>query len=646
MAAIYTNERWSTLTPAIYFDLSYTSSRSGTSMLYNFSIAIRPLVDGGYGRRFGYPIHCQILLDGVSKYTATLKNASQANWSSSITASTGNLTVSNKTTGTTALTFKLYSSDGSTRSGTYTYTLPILPAASNISVPSTMTCGSASTISITAVSSDASYHVLTLTMNGHSETISSRAAAGNVSYTPPASLATYIPSGNTASATVTCSTYNRSGTLLGSTTGTTTITVPVSYLPPTVSASISHDSVGQHFGGAVQGKSKITITGSYTLKYGATAKSVSVTYDGVTYSGNTVTLTPAASGSRSYKVSVTDSRGYTGTYTGTVNVMAYAPPSGTISGTRGDSTGSEAADGAYLRYTVNASITALNNINAKTMKLQLKKRSASSWTDAVTKSVYSWSETTGGSIALAADDSYDIRLELTDYFGTTYAYGAQIPSTFSTIDFRSTGKGIAFGKASERDAFECNMSQELRGQLQIWGDIIFDRLEQSGQRVIRFANVDTSTNHHDAAIIGGNPSTATGIGAYDFVNSAWIWQYKTGTQKLSLKDDGQLTLTYTSNNYVSSSSFGYVSAYRRSNVYMIRGNLEVTTAIPTGTNWTQIGSIGNYSAAYTEYLSVAAQNGSGVLAVRIESNGTISIANTSGSAVNGLCRFSSAIPTA
>ena len=646
MAAIYTNERWSTLTPAIYFDLSYTSSRSGTSMLYNFSIAIRPLVDGGYGRRFGYPIHCQILLDGVSKYTATLKNASQANWSSSITASTGNLTVSNKTTGTTALTFKLYSSDGSTRSGTYTYTLPILPAASNISVPSTMTCGSASTISITAVSSDASYHVLTLTMNGHSETISSRAAAGNVSYTPPASLATYIPSGNTASATVTCSTYNRSGTLLGSTTGTTTITVPVSYLPPTVSASISHDSVGQHFGGAVQGKSKITITGSYTLKYGATAKSVSVTYDGVTYSGNTVTLTPAASGSRSYKVSVTDSRGYTGTYTGTVNVMAYAPPSGTISGTRGDSTGSEAADGAYLRYAVNASITALNNINAKTMKLQLKKRSASSWTDAVTKSVYSWSETTGGSIALAADDSYDIRLELTDYFGTTYAYGAQIPSTFSTIDFRSTGKGIAFGKASERDAFECNMSQELRGQLQIWGDIIFDRLEQSGQRVIRFANVDTSTNHHDAAIIGGNPSTATGIGAYDFVNSAWIWQYKTGTQKLSLKDDGQLTLTYTSNNYVSSSSFGYVSAYRRSNVYMIRGNLEVTTAIPTGTNWTQIGSIGNYSAAYTEYLSVAAQNGSGVLAVRIESNGTISIANTSGSAVNGLCRFSSAIPTA
>lgn len=646
MAAIYTNERWSTLTPAIYFDLSYTSSRSGTSMLYNFSIAIRPLVDGGYGRRFGYPIHCQILLDGVSKYTATLKNASPANWSSSITASTGNLTVSNKTTGTTALTFKLYSSDGSTRSGTYTYTLPILPAASNISVPSTMTCGSASTISITAVSSDASYHVLTLTMNGHSETISSRAAAGNVSYTPPASLATYIPSGNTASATVTCSTYNSSGTLLGSTTETTTITVPVSYLTPTVSASISHDSVGQHFGGAVQGKSKITITGSYTLKYGATAKSVSVTYDGVTYSGNTVTLTPAASGSRSYKVSVTDSRGYTGTYTGTVNVMAYAPPSGTISGTRGDSTGSEAADGAYLRYTVNASITALNNINAKTMKLQLKKRSASSWTDAVTKSVYSWSETTGGSIALAADDSYDIRLELTDYFGTTYAYGAQIPSTFSTIDFRSTGKGIAFGKASERDAFECNMSQELRGQLQIWGDIIFDRLEQSGQRVIRFGNAAGSTNHHDAAIIGGNPSHTTGIGAYDFVNSAWIWQYKTATQDLSFKGDGQLTVTRTSNSYVSAAGFEGVQAYRRSNMYIVRGHLQVTTAIPTNTNWFEIGRISDYSALYQEFLTVATGNGTGAIRLKITTDGVISIANVSGVSVSGYCGFSAAIACA
>ncbi len=651
MAAIYTNERWSTLTPAIYFDLSYTSSRSGTNMIYNFSIAIRPLVDGGYGRRFGYPIHCQILLDGVSKYSATLKNANPANWSSSITASTNGLTVS-KTTGTVALTFRLYSSDGSSRSGTYTYNLPVLPAASTMTVPANMTCGTASTITVTKVATEASYHALTLTMNGHSETINSHASAGNVSYTPPASLATYITSGNTANATVTCSTYTSNGTLLGSVTASTRITVPTSYLTPTVSASVTHDSVGQHFSGAVQGKSKITITGAYTLKYGATAKTVSITYDGVTYSGNTVTLTPAASGSRSYKVTVTDSRGYTGTYTGTVSVMAYAAPSGTISGTRGDNTGAAAADGAYLRYTVNAAITALNNINAKTMKLQIKKRGVTTWTDAVTKSVYAWSETAGGSIALAVDDSYDIRLELTDYFGTTYAYGAQIPSTFSTIDFRSTGKGIAFGKASERDAFECNMPEELRGQLQIWGDVIFDRLEQTGQRAIRFANADSSTNHHDVTVFGGNPTSVNGFGIADTTTNHMILKYLTGTQSLVLTDntsfasDGTLTMTRTNNSYVDATAFGRMSARRKNGILFLNGNLQITTSLPSNSTDYQIGTITGWNATNNVTLDIPSQNGNGVILLTVTASGAISILNQSGVSIaaNTWCRFHISVP--
>lgn len=113
---------------------------------------------------------------------------------------------------------------------------------------------------------------------------------------------------------------------------------------------------------------------------------------------------------------------------------------------------------------------------------------------------------------------------------------------------------------------------------------------------------------------------------------------------LTTKNDGQLTLTYTSNNYVSSTGFGYMSAYRRGDIIIVHGNLEVTTTIPTGTNWTQIGSISNYSAPYIEYLTVPSQNGSGTLAVRITTAGVISIANTNGTSITGLCRFNTAIP--
>ncbi len=51
------------------------------------------------------------------------------------------------------------------------------------------------------------------------------------------------------------------------------------------------------------------------------------------------------------------------------------------------------------------------------------------------------------------DNAYDIRLTVKDYFGTD-TLKVDVPTAFTLLDFRSTGKGIAVGKVSEKDGFE------------------------------------------------------------------------------------------------------------------------------------------------------------------------------------------------
>lgn len=60
------------------------------------------------------------------------------------------------------------------------------------------------------------------------------------------------------------------------------------------------------------------------------------------------------------------------------------------------------------------------------------------------------------------DYSYDIQIEVYDYFETV-TYQFRLPTSFTLIDFRNTGKGIAFGKASEADKFECALDAEFSG---------------------------------------------------------------------------------------------------------------------------------------------------------------------------------------
>lgn len=624
------------------------------------------LISGNVNHFLDFGVGATVVLDGTTVASRSRDNDPYLSigFNSTLTLLSGSTQIAHNADGTKTISVGYTLNMASTSytpgslSGTGSFTCATIPRATTPTLSaSSVNIGSSVTISVSGRASTSFSHVLSYTIGSASGTIATlNTSTTSYSWTVPAALANQIPNAKTGTVSITCTTKSGS-TTIGAKSVSLTITVPntSTYQPSISSFTVTENNTtvsGLNLGSSylVQGKSKITISGTASAKYNATIKTTSYSVSGKTYSsGSNISIPSTSTSNVSVPISMTatDSRGYSTTSSATKTSLAYsAPKISAMNFYRSDSSGTQDATGEYLHYVFTGAISSLNSKNTNQWAVHVQQRGSSTWTQVAIGTGYTLNVSgTSSSAILGVDNSYTARITLTDSFGS-YEYTMAVSTGYTTVDYRSTGKGIAFGKASEIDAFECNMSEELRGQFRIWGDILFDNVTQTGQRVIRFGNDSGSTNHHDAAIVGGNPSATTGIGAYDFVNSAWIWQYTTGTQKLSLMGDGQLTLTYTSNSYVSSSSFGYVSAYRRSNVYTIRGNLEVTTAIPAGTNWTQIGSIGNYSAAYTEYLSVAAQNGSGVLAVRIESNGTISIANTSGSAVSGLCRFSSAIPCA
>ena len=646
MATLATGVQWGTQTPAIYFNVSYTASRSGANMQYTVNVDFQAL-SSNYGRYFGYPIYLDLSLDGVSKVShATVKNSSPANWGAGeVYYHSGTFSVA-KTTGTVSLALKIYSGEGSSRSQTYTHSLPVSPAASVLSMPSTgFTIGSSGSISITRY--DSSFKdTVTYSVGSATGQITEISSGGSTSFSWTPGTTLYAQMGGATTKTGTITVTTKSGT---TTVGTNTYTFTLKGSAPSSLTLPSSFTVGT--AGTItvtRNNSGFTDTITYTLG-GASGQIVGpITSGGSTTKSwtppTTLYLQMVGQSSKTGTIKITTKTGSTtvGTqsYSFTLNAgSVYNLPKVTVAYERG--IGSSASDfvadpaGSTVHAIITITTSGTGNSAALVVKIDgTTKTSASGQANGAKNLYYTNIDT---------QTSHTLEATITDMLSKTATMKATISTEAVPMNINVDYPGVAIGKLSEKNAFEVKMSQELRGQFRIWGDILFDNVEQTGQRVVRFGNAAGSTNHHDAAIVGGNPSTETGIGAYDFVNSAWIWQYKTGTQKLSLKGDGQLTVTRTSNSYVSAAGFEGVQAYRRSNMYIVRGHLQVTTAIPTNTNWFEIGRIIDYSALYQEFLTVATGNGTGAIRLKITTDGVISIANVSGVSVSGYCGFSAAI---
>lgn len=425
------------------------------------------LVPATYGTLKG-----EIIIAGVSTSVSKYVTLHTNEWISIGTATT---TVSHKDDGSASI---VISAKGAISGTSFTSTtigqtitldtisMATTPVLSNASP----TIGNSITITLNRVSTNLT-HTLSYTFGSASGTIGTGIATSKT-WTVPTSLASQFPYATSGTGTIVCQTYNGS-TLVGTKSVSFTANLSSGAAPTINSVSISEGTEGlaSKFGAYIKNKSKLNVSINASPSTGATITKYETYIQAVPYSGQTFTSNLiTTSGNIGVTVIVTDSRGFIDSKTYTITILDYSAP--TISSfvaNRYDSSLAKADDGTYLGVTYKSSITSLNTKNDKNLLIEYKEASAESWTILYSSSeYYTWDSTTYSNAGvLDANKAYDVRLTVSDYFGSTI-YESKISTAFTIMDFRSTGKGMGIGKASEKDRLEIAMESDFTKNVRIY----------------------------------------------------------------------------------------------------------------------------------------------------------------------------------
>lgn len=391
-----------------------------------------------------------------TKYTFSFTAALSGNQTKNIFQKT--VTVAHNADGTKTCAFSATAGIDVTLSGTFYGDITAsgngvfntIPRATVPTVSaSSVNMGSSITINMPRAAS-AFDHTLTYKFGSATGTIGSDLGTSKA-WTVPLSLASQIPNGTSGTVTITCKTYNGS-TLIGTKTVTFKANVPASVVPTISSVAVAdtNSNYAAQFGSLVQGKSKAKFTITAAGAYGSTIKAYKTVIEGKTYTGATpTTAVLTGSGNVTAKITVTDSRGRTATVDKTFNRIAYsAPKIATLEAARSDAEGAENYEGTHGKIILSYTIAAANNKNTSSYKLEYKLQTATAWTLLKSSSGFAQYEQIITDGIFSIDSAYDIRLTVTDYFGSV-TRTAELPTAFTLMDFHRGGRALAFGKVSE-----------------------------------------------------------------------------------------------------------------------------------------------------------------------------------------------------
>lgn len=339
-------------------------------------------------------------------------------------------------------------------------TLTTIPRATTPSA-SAGTLGSAHTISMPYASSTFR-HDVTYKFYSTTGTIGT-GLTNSVSWTPPLSLASEIPSATSGTMTITVVTKSGS-TVIGSKSINVSMSVPSSVVPTISAVTLTEAVAGlvTQFGAFVRHKSKVRIQTTSTGVYGSKIQTVSVGIDGKTYSGADVTsseISAVGSFPSGVAVTVTDSRGRTASTTRAITIVDWYTPKVTSFSAR-RATGTTIDDqGSNAVVSYGFDIAPVGNKNTRLVKLEYL--NGSTWTE-ITRwtTLYSANTTYNTGALFNPDNSYLLRLTVQDYFGSVSSQ-FRLGTAFTTIDIHSSGRGIAFGKVSEKQAMEVALPAEF-----------------------------------------------------------------------------------------------------------------------------------------------------------------------------------------
>ena len=288
-----------------------------------------------------------------------------------------------------------------------------------------------------------------------SGTIYNGGTTGVISWTPPLSLASQNTTSAITTATVTLTTTNAAGVVVGSHSDTITLTFPAS-VKPSIALTIT-DGEGhlQKYGKYIQNISTFDVVATCTKAYGADITSTKITANGDSYTDTSFTTgVIKIPGTQQITASVTDTRMRTGTKEVTVDVYAYTSPIiSTLKVKRCNVDNTENPQGEYLQVTFSANVTSLDGKNSAKYALQYKKSKEGTFSTPVEFSSLSGNYSVSNfyyTFPADTGSAYDIIVTATDDFSTT-SRNTNGSTALVIMHFKASGRGMGIGKISERD---------------------------------------------------------------------------------------------------------------------------------------------------------------------------------------------------
>lgn len=350
---------------------------------------------------------------------------------------------------------------------------------STLNTISAGTIGSTVTVSWTAKGSF--QHKLKFTL-GSSTTSEVTISAGTNSYTfsIPSSWLNQLPTTTSGTATATLTTLV-DGSSIGTDSKSFTVNVASSVVPSigTVTATkVNTNPTVSAWDIYLQSYSQVQITAN-SLTAGTGASLASIRFTGQNMdttlsvsgtSANATSNTITASGSLTYTVKLTDSRGRTATKTVSISVTAYQPPTVTsFQGWRCDADGTvNPITGESLKANVQFTYTQVGT-NAITNTLSYKKTTDQYYTTAGTN-VASNSTTLFAVGSADVASTYNVQFYIVDSLGASSTLNITISSVVG-IAFGLKNDRARFGGAVRQAGLEVDWDTQFDGDVEVQGDL-------------------------------------------------------------------------------------------------------------------------------------------------------------------------------
>lgn len=374
-------------------------------------------------------------------------------------------------------------------------TLTTIPRATTPSVDKpSLDCGSVIKFTGTSASSNFS-HKLYTTWNNEEKliaTIEKGSTAVSYSYTIPTDWEKNMP--NTTSGIATFILETLSGdTVIGRKSINATVKVRSGILPTIGTVDISDtNSISKVMELYVQSQSKLIFTIDTSGNQGSTITSISTKFNNQTYTGSIFTTQAIqGNGNLSYTITVTDSRGRTATKSGSVNVVAYSPPSLTnVSAKRANSSYAvDEVNGTFALLHFNVGFTPLSNKNDAHFYIKYRASGATAWAK-----IKSWDNNyslvqdyKANNIFTSTTATYEIAFGVKDSFMSDYSWQiVTVTPTYTLINFGKNGKSLTFFGQDGNNA----------NRLTVNGDLVSNKY--------KFSSVSENTSSNHVLVESGN----------------------------------------------------------------------------------------------------------------------------------------------